>query len=267
MPELIAPGPPRFPPPGGASVATEGLAPSLVDEHGEFIAHAEHFANAGAERRAAQLGMWLFLVQEVLLFGGLFTAFAMYRYLYVDTFRYLAAMHLDWVLGMVNTLLLLVSSFTVAAGVLFGRLKNGRMVAVCFAASILFAGAFLVVKYFEYSHKFHVGLLPGKLFTFDLASDIKSARTEHAELLSKLHGLDLGAVGPGAPMFFVLYFFITGLHGIHVVVGMFLLGWIAWRGWRGEFSRRNDTPVELVGMYWHLVDMIWIFVFPALYLL
>jgi cytochrome c oxidase subunit 3 len=179
----------------------------------------------------------------------------------------MAALHLDWVLGMVNTLLLLVSSFTVVAGVHYGRRKNGRMVAIFFLASIAFAAAFLVVKYFEYSHKFHVGLLPGKFFTFDLAQDISSARTEHAELLSKLHGLNLGAVGPGAPMFFVLYFFITGLHGIHVVIGMGLLGWITWRAWRGEFARRNDTPVELVGMYWHLVDMIWIFVFPMLYLL
>src|SRR5262249_10306289 len=143
------------------------------------------------ERRAAQLGMWLFLAQEVLLFGGLFTAFAMYRFLYVDTFRYLAAAQLDWVLGTVNTLLLLCSSFTVAAGVFYGRLARSRMVTLYFTLSIAFGAAFLVVKYFEYSHKIETGLLPGKYFSFDLSADIP----RHLELIEKLHGLNLRAIG------------------------------------------------------------------------
>ncbi len=211
---------------------------------GPFTAHAEHFADAPAERRAAQLGMWLFLAQELLLFGGLFCAFAMYRYQYVDTFRLLAANHLDWKLGTLNTAVLLVSSFTVAAGVHFAHERKSALTGWAFVASIALGGVFLVIKYFEYRHKFDEGLLPGRYFTHPVG-------LEH----------------PGAPMFFVLYFFITGLHGLHVVIGMGLLGWIAARAFRGEFARRNDTPVELTGMYWHLVDLIWIFVYPVLYLL
>jgi cytochrome c oxidase subunit 3 len=221
----------------------------------DFTVHAEHFADAPAERRAAQLGMWLFLAQELLLFGGLFCAFTMYRYLFVDTFRYLAAVHLDWVLGTVNTVVLLVSSFTVAAGVHFARDRETKKVAWAFAVSIALGAVFLGIKYFEYSHKLHEGLLPGRFFTHQLVP------------LKAVPGVDLAKVGPGAPMFFVLYFFITGLHGLHVVIGMGLLGWIAVRAARGEFARRNDTPVELTGMYWHLVDLIWIFVYPLLYLL
>jgi cytochrome c oxidase subunit 3 len=132
-----------------------------------------------------------------------------------------------------------------------------------YGLSMFFGAAFLGIKAYEYHHKFETGLLPGKLFTFDLASDIR----QHADIVSKLHGLDLSKVGPGAPMFLVLYFFLTGLHAIHVLIGMGLLGWISWRAWRREFERRNDTPVELVGMYWHLVDIIWIFVYPVIYLL
>jgi cytochrome c oxidase subunit III len=232
-----------------------------------FDAHAPHFTSASHERRAAQLGMWLFLAQEVLLFGGLFCAFAVYRYLYVDTFRYLAALHLDGVLGTVNTVLLLVSSFTVAAGVHSARERASFKVGIFFLLSLACAAAFLVVKYFEYSHKLDQGLLPGKLFTFDLAADLVRTKAERADLIARLKGLELARVGPGASMFFVLYFFITALHGLHVLVGMGLLGWIAWRAFRGEFARRNDTPVELTGMYWHLVDLVWIFVYPTLYLL
>lgn len=217
---------------------------AMPDGGGGFTAHAEHFADAPAERRAAQLGMWLFLAQELLLFGGLFCAFTMYRYQYADTFRFLAKNHLDWKLGTLNTVVLLVSSFTVAAGVHFARERKSRLTGWAFVASIALAEVFLAIKYVEYSHKLHEGLLPGRYFTHALLA-------EH----------------PGAPMFFVLYFFITGLHALHVVVGIVLLGWISYRAFRGEFGRRNDTPVELVGMYWHLVDLIWIFVYPTLYLL
>lgn len=225
-------------------------------EPAPFTAHADHFADAPAERRAAQLGMWLFLAQEILLFGGLFCAFTVYRFLYVDTFRYLAAVHLDWKLGTINTVVLLISSFTVAGAVHAAKHRQSRQAGVWLLASIAFACAFLVIKYFEYSHKLHEGLLPGRYFTFDL---------EHAK--TQVRGVDLARVGPGAPMFFVLYFFITGLHGLHVLIGIGLLGWVAIRAFRGEFARRNDTPVELTGMYWHLVDLIWIFVYPVLYLL
>ncbi len=220
-----------------------------------FTAHAEHFPDAPSERRAAQLGMWLFLANEVLLFGGLFCAFAVYRYLYTDTFRYLAAVHLDWKLGTLNTVVLLVSSFTVAVAVHHAEARKTKLAGWFLVASIALAEVFLAIKYLEYSHKVHEGLLPGRYFSFDLTH------------LEAVRGVDLARVGPGAPMFFVLYFFITGLHALHVVIGIVVLGWIAVRAFKGEFARRNATPVELAGMYWHLVDLIWIFVYPLLYLL
>ena len=221
----------------------------------EFTAHAEHFPDAPSERRAAQLGMWLFLANELLLFGGLFCAFAVYRHLYTDTFRYLAAVHLDAKLGTLNTVVLLVSSFTVACGVHFARQRKTKLTGWMLIASIALAELFLAIKYLEYSHKLREGLLPGRYFTFDLTH------------LEPVRGVDLANVGPGAPMFFVLYFFITGLHGLHVAIGIVVLGWMAFRAFRGEFARRNETPVELAGMYWHLVDLVWIFVYPLLYLL
>ena len=243
-------------------MSAEALSPAAaVDAHGDFTAHAEHFQDASAEKRAAQLGMWLFLAQEILLFAGLFCSFVVYRYLYHDTFRYLAATQLDWKLGTLNTVVLLISSFTVVLAVDAGRKKKTKAVAIWYALSILLAGVFLVVKYFEYSHKIHVGTLPGKYFSFDLTKELLNNPPD-----AKLH-VDPSQIGQGAPMFFTLYFIITGLHGIHVLIGMGILAWVGIRAWKGEFARRNDTPVELSGMYWHLVDLIWIFVYPMIYLL
>jgi cytochrome c oxidase subunit III len=226
--------------------------------------YAAHFNSAAHEKRAAQMGMWLFLVNEVLLFAGLFCSFFVYRYMYTDTFRYLALKHLDWTMGTVNTVVLLLSSFTVVGAVHAARHKKSTQVGWWIVATIGFAGVFLVIKYFEYSHKIHVGTLPGKYFSFDLVKDVLE------------HGLDTDVVaneivtanvGRGASMFFTLYFFITGLHGLHVLIGMGILAWIAARAFKGEFNTKKDTAVELSGMYWHLVDLIWIFVYPMIYLL
>jgi len=228
------------------------------------VSNAPHFNSGAHERRASQMGMWLFLVNEVMLFAGLFTAFFMYRYMYTDTFRYLALKHLNWQMGTVNTVVLLLSSFTVVGAVHAAKHKQSKQAGWWLLATIGFAGVFLVIKYFEYSHKIAVGTLPGKFFSFDLASDIARAATDSN---IKDAEIDLSKVGPGASMFFTLYFFITGLHGLHVLIGMAILLWIAIRAFRGEFARRPDTAVELGGMYWHLVDLIWIFVYPMIYLL
>ncbi len=233
-----------------------------------FTEHAPHFNNAAHEKRAAQMGMWLFLVNEVLLFAGLFTAFFMYRFMYTDTFRFLAFAELDWVMGTVNTGVLLASSFTVVLAVQAARQHKSSMVGIWLLATIGFAGVFLVIKYFEYTHKIHEGLLPGQYFTYDLNESIAKVRANPVQMAHIIDGnINLDNVGTGAPMFFTLYFFITGLHGIHVLIGMGLLGWMAFRAFKGEFSRKNDTPIELSGMYWHLVDLIWIYVYPMLYLL
>jgi cytochrome c oxidase subunit 3 len=240
----------------------------MSDASVAFVEHAPHFNSAAHEKRAAQMGMWLFLVNEVLLFAGLFTAFFMYRFMYTDTFRYLAFVELDWVKGTINTAVLLASSFTVVLAVQAARARQSTMVGVWLLATIGFAFVFLVIKYFEYTHKIQEGLLPGPYFTYDLAESIAKVRG-NPEQMSHITdaNINLSNVGNGAPMFFTLYFFITGLHGIHVLIGMGLLGWMAVRAFRGEFARKNDTPIELSGMYWHLVDLIWIYVYPMLYLL
>lgn len=205
--------------------------------------HAHHFASANDEFEAAKQGMWIFLVTEVLMFGGLFVAYGIFRGLYPEVFH--AAHKLLAVkMGAINTVVLITSSLTMVLGVTSAQ-KGQRDRSILFLVfTFMLACCFLVVKYFEYTHKFHDGLLPGGFFT-------------NAELL-KEH--------PKAPLFFSLYFLMTGLHGIHVLIGMGLIAWILRRTTRGEFSPAFYTPVELVGFYWHFVDLVWIYLFPLLYL-
>ncbi len=203
---------------------------------------ASHFANLAQQRYAAQLGMWLFLLSEALLFAGLFAAYSMYRLEYPEAFL-LGSHHLDVVAGTVNTVVLITSSFTVALSVHFAKATRPRLAGVMIAISILFAFAFLGIKGSEYAHHFHTHALPGRFF--------------------KLEGMNV----QGSSLFFTLYFISTGLHGLHVLIGIGLLSWIGFRALKGEFSQAHHQPVELVGMYWHLVDLVWIFLFPLLYLI
>jgi cytochrome c oxidase subunit 3 len=188
------------------------------------------------------MGVWLFLVTEILFFGGLFCAFAVFRSWYYDSFVE-AHHHLDKVLGSTNTVVLISSSFTMALGVRSAQQGKKNQTTIMLILTLLFAATFLVIKYFEYSHKFHEGLLPGALF--------------HAEGFKSAH--------PG--MFFACYFMMTGVHGLHILIGMGLIIWALLRNMKGEFGPRYYAPVEGVGLYWHLVDLIWIYLFPLLYLI
>ncbi len=190
---------------------------------------------------ASRFGMWLFLATEILLFAGLFVAYTLYREQFPDTWRE-ASKHLDIVAGTVNTVVLITSSFTVAMAIHQTRVNKPKSAFALLVVTILFAFAFLVIKAFEYKAKFEHGLLPGKFYA------------SHDLLL------------PGSPMFFSVYFLTTGLHAFHVIVGMAILIWVALRMRKGEFSSAYYTPVELGGLYWHLVDLVWIFLFPLLYL-
>ncbi len=205
----------------------------------KFFQH--HFVTMNQQASAAKMGMWLFLAQEILFFSALFTAYLVFRYLFPETFLG-AHYQLNATMGGINTVVLLFSSFTMAMGVRAAQLGQSRQIVIYLAITIACAFGFLVVKYFEYSHKIHLGLLPGNMYSF--AVDI-----------------------PGNPaVFFTLYFCMTGLHGIHVVAGILVLFWILMRAARGDFSRDYYVPVENVGLYWHLVDLVWIFLFPLLYL-
>ena len=202
---------------------------------------AHHFESLEKQTHAARLGMWLFLATEVLLFTGLFAAYAVYRYLFTPDFQEASRGLATWI-GLVNTIILVSSSFTVALGLDRATRGDGKGTRTFFLLSVLMGLAFLLFKYVEYSHHFHTGELPGRLYAGELQ-------------------------GPGVPMFFALYFLITGLHGIHVVVGMTVLAVIGIRAGRGAFTTAYHVPVELAGLYWHLVDLIWIFVFPLIYLI
>ncbi len=203
---------------------------------------AHHFPDLEKQTHAARLGMWLFLATEVMLFTGLFTAYSVSRYLFSETFRQ-ASQRIDVGIGTANTFVLITSSLTAALALHFSKEGRGRLAAALLSVTVAFGLVFMVLKAVEYRHHFEEGQLPGPYYAF-------------AEVQ-----------GPGASMFFTLYFLMTGLHGIHVLVGMGVLSVVAISTWRGAFSRAYHTPVELGALYWHLVDLIWIFLFPLLYLI
>jgi cytochrome c oxidase subunit III len=200
---------------------------------------AMHFSTLAKQRHAATLGMWVFLGTEVLLFGGLFVSYAYYRVVFPATFAQASA-HLDIHIGTVNTLILIASSFAVALSTYFVDHGKNRIAAAMLAVGIACGFAFLALKLVEWSAHFREGAYPGKFYAFEAVK------------------------GPGASLFFSLYYLLTGLHAVHVTIGIGALSWAAILALRGAFSRDYDTPLELVTMYWHLVDIVWIFLFPAL---
>ncbi len=205
--------------------------------------HAHHFKNDDHQFATAKQGMWLFVLQEILFFSPLFVAYLIFKWQYFDSFHK-AAHELDWVLGAVNTVILLISSFTMARAVSAAQRGNRDALRENLLWTILCACGFMIVKYLEYSHKFHMGTLPGSFF----------------------HNDELLAAAPQAPLFFTLYFCMTGLHGLHVAIGIGVLIWLYVRAGKGHFGVNYYTPVELTGLYWHLVDLVWIYLFPLLYL-
>lgn len=209
-------------------------------EQPAFLAH--HFSDSEQQHESAKLGMWIFLLTEILLFGGLFMAYTIYRTWNPDMF-YNAHKFLNVKLGALNTIVLITSSVTIALAIRSIRLNNRKMAIYLLLATLALAFIFLGVKYFEYSHKFHLGQLPGKFYTFT------------------------GVKGNNPHIFFSIYFMMTGLHGIHVIAGMAIISLMLVKTVKGRFSSEYYTPVELTGLYWHLVDMIWIFLFPLLYLI
>lgn len=204
---------------------------------------ADHFATPEQQVESGKLGMWLFLATEILLFGGLFVAYTIYHFLHPELFKE-AHKFLDVSLGALNTIVLLFSSLTVVLAIHAAQQNKKGYVILNLVITIACALAFLVVKYFEYSHKFHAGLLPGLYFSNGVVSNPDQTH-----------------------IFFGIYFLMTGLHGFHVVVGIGLLTWLLLRTIKGDFSSQYYLPLELGGLYWHLVDVIWIFLFPLLYLI
>ncbi|MCB9932969.1 MAG: cytochrome c oxidase subunit 3 family protein [Planctomycetes bacterium] len=221
---------------------------------------AMHFDTLHQQYSTGKLAMWLFLGQELLFFCGLFTAYAVYRGNHQEMFHY-AHYFLNWKLGGLNTIVLLTSSLTAAWSVRCAQLEQRKGLLITLALTFLCACAFMVVKYFEYVHKLHIGAVWGSNFGVATAN-------LPPELLAKypnMTGEQLQQMGMGT--FFAIYFCMTGLHGVHVLVGMGLYAWLFIRALKGSFNRKYYGAVDNIALYWHIVDIIWIFLFPLLYLI
>jgi cytochrome c oxidase subunit III len=276
--------------PNGATAAPHGV-PAGHAGHDPHLAH--HFDSPVQQFESGKLGMWIFLATEILLFGGLFCAYAVYRSNHPEIFIY-AHRYLDKTLGAINTAILICSSFTVAWAVRCAQRGRNRAVVVLLAVTILCAFGFLGIKAVEYEHKWKEGLLWGRHYRPHVeqgASPAPSAplpTPAPARQGDEASSIALAPAGPGglaqppaagasrhadeeAPenvqTFFAVYFAMTGLHGVHVVAGMIVLAIMLVRARRGEFGPEYFAPVDLAGLYWHLVDLIWIYLFPLLYLI
>ncbi len=202
---------------------------------------AGHFEDLDQQRDSATLGMWVFLVTEILFFGGLFAGYAYYRYRYPEGFAE-ASRLLDLTLGAVNTVVLLGSSLTMAMAVRSAQLARSRTAAWYLLGTIVLGTVFLGIKAIEYAHKFHEHHVPGRYFHFD------------------------GPFSGAVELFLSFYFAMTGLHATHMIVGIGLLALFTVWAWRGRYNTGYSAPVEILGLYWHFVDIIWLFLFPLLYL-
>jgi cytochrome c oxidase subunit 3 len=209
--------------------------------HAHHPALQHHFDTLEQQQEASTLGMWIFLITEVMFFGGLFLAYMLYRVWYPQAWSEGSA-ELDIVLGGFNTVVLIASSLTMALAVRAAQTGLRKATVNWLLMTMALGLTFLVVKYFEYAEKFEHHHVPGASFVFE--------------------GPNAGAV----QIYFSLYFLMTGLHASHMVVGFGLLSVIAWMAYKGRFSPRWYTPVEMSGLYWHFVDIVWIFLFPLLYL-
>jgi cytochrome c oxidase subunit III len=213
----------------------------VVHTHHPHLQH--HFDSLEQQHEASTLGMWVFLVTEVMFFGGLFMAYIVYRTWYPLAFDE-GSHHLDIFLGGFNTAVLICSSLTMALAVHAAQLGNRKGQVRFLILTILLGATFLGVKVIEYAEKFEHHLIPGHNFQWEGAADPR-----HVEI------------------FYTIYFTMTGLHALHMIIGIGIMLVILYMAWRGRFTPEYYSPVEVSGLYWHFVDIVWIFLFPLLYLL
>lgn len=211
-----------------------------MSEASRALAH--QFDDLEQQREASSLGMWVFLITEIMFFGGLFTGYAVYRSKYPQAFAQ-GSHHLDILLGGINTAVLILSSLTMALAVHAAQLGRRKTIVLFLALTILLGAVFFGIKVIEYSHKFEQQLVPGPRFVSE------------------------GPHGAQVQLFFSFYFAMTGMHALHMVIGIGVLSLLLLLAWQGRFSPDYYSPVELTGLYWHFVDIVWIFLFPLLYLI
>jgi cytochrome c oxidase subunit 3 len=222
-----------------------------------------HFANMEQQRVAGTIGMWVFLVTEIMFFGGMFLAYALFRSKYPASFAS-ASNHLDITLGAVNTAVLIVSSFTMALAVYSTQVGKQTVQIICLLLTLLLGLTFLGIKAVEYNEKYVDRLIPGRLIPGREFGPAVAAAGDHDP--RKLHLLD-GATTRQVELFYWIYFAMTGMHALHMVIGAGLLIVILYFSIKGRFGPEYHNPVEITGLYWHFVDIVWIFLFPLLYLL
>jgi cytochrome c oxidase subunit 3 len=220
------------------------------EQHRPELLH--HFADAQQQRDSASLGMWIFLATEVMFFGGLFCAYLIYRGWYFADFA-AASTSIDALLGGTNTAVLICSSLTVVLAIWAAQTSRRGLLLSMLVLTMIFGLVFLGIKAKEYKDKFEEHHVPGASFSFDRqpvpGQSGQYANPRHAEI------------------FFALYFIMTGLHALHMIIGLGIFTWLLWMAWKGRFTPEYHTPLEVGGLYWHFVDIIWIYLFPLLYLI
>ena len=231
---------------------TLGSQSMTAHHHGHNPALLHHFATEEQQKDSAELGMWIFLATEVMFFGGLFCSYLIYRRWYFGDFA-AASKSIDATLGATNTAVLICSSLTVVLAIWAAQTARRGLLLLMLLLTMLFGCAFLGIKGIEYKDKFEEHHVPGASFSF-----------EHQEI-------------PGHPgqyanpqhaqIFFALYFIMTGLHALHRIIGLGIFTWLFWHAWKGRFTPEYHTPLEVGGLYWHFVDIVWIYLFPLLYLI
>jgi cytochrome c oxidase subunit III len=234
---------------------------AVPEEHHHVVLpqHLHHFETEEQQREAGTFGMWLFLLTEIMFFGGLFFAYLLYRNWYYDAFV-AASNQLSIKLGGWNTAILISSGFFMALGVWAAEVRKRGLLVIFLILTTLFGMAFIGIKYVEYKEKWDKNHIPGK--NFDVSEFVNP----------KAHGIDNEKpltldMAQKTQIFFFLYFGMTGMHAVHMIIGIVLLFWLTWRAYYGEFSSGYVAPIENFGLYWHFVDIVWLFLFPLLYLI
>lgn len=231
------------------------MAESYVEHETSHPALQHHFENLEQQREAGTLGMWVFLVTELMFFGGMFLAYTLYRSKYPEAFA-IASNHLDIKLGAINTAVLIFSSFTMAMAVYSTQVGKRRAQIISLVLTIILGLAFLGIKAVEYHEKYVDHLIPGSLIPGNPFNP--DPVTMH---------LPSGVSMQHVQMFYWIYFAMTGMHALHMIIGVGLLSVLLYFSVKGRYSPEYHNPVEVIGLYWHFVDIVWIFLFPLLYLL
>ncbi|HVN03052.1 MAG TPA: cytochrome c oxidase subunit 3 family protein [Bryobacteraceae bacterium] len=215
----------------------------MLASHTETLALREQFETPAQQKEASSLGMWIFLVTEVMFFSGMFLAYTVYRAAFSQVFS-VASNTLNVVIGAVNTSVLICSSFTMVLAVHAAQIGSRKLLILFLILTMLLGGVFLGVKAYEWNQKFEEHHVPGPTFHLD-------GTTQQGQ----------------AQLFFSLYFAMTGVHALHMVVGVGILLTLLIQAFAGRYTAEYNTPIDIAGLYWHFVDIVWIFLFPLLYLI